>query len=259
MSLMTFLKKPGVKLILGALGLIGTNVLTARATIKFIKEREAVGRETTLKEDIQIGMKCYGGAVAAGAASVAFLFAGNKGYLDNQDNLINNYNMLSNKYNSYRNTVMRTIGSEKVKEIEQKLLPVKDIRSSIAKPVSEGCILLMDPFSDPKDPVFVETTVKQMDDANEQFRRLIIVNNNYEEFISINIWRELQGFEGYNKKELDNSENYGYSQEYLENINGHTYLDITPIVKHDKRGEEYYYPEFRFEPCYRKSQQKHFL
>lgn len=256
MSLMNFFRKPGVKLLLGALGLVGTNVLTARATIKFIKERESLGRETTLKEDIQIGMKCYGGAIAAGAASAAFLFAGNKGYLDNQDSLISSYNMLSNKYNNYKNAAMRTLGNAKVKEIEEKATKMLEKPKNISlTPKSEGSVILMDPFSDPKNPVFVETSMEQIIDSNHAFMRRIVMNPEYEKIVTVNEWRELQSFNDLDMK----GEEFGYSQEYLENLNGCVWLDIDLEIRFDNGGTMYYYPVFRFEPIAGNSHQKHFL
>ena len=88
MSLMTFLKKPSVMLALGVIGFFGTNVLTARATIKFIKEKQALNRDTTLKEDIVLGVKCYGAAATAGAVSTALIFGGNKSYATAQAGLV---------------------------------------------------------------------------------------------------------------------------------------------------------------------------
>lgn len=256
MSLMNFFRKPGVKLLLGALGLIGTNVLTARATIKFIKERESLGRETTLKEDIQIGMKCYGGAIAAGAASAAFLFAGNKGYLDNQDSLISSYNSINNKFNSYKNAAMRTIGADKVREIEKKANKMLETPKSVPTVHhSEGSVMMRDPFSDPKNPVFTETTMEQIIDGNYAFMRRIIMNPEYEKIVPINEWRELQSFDDLDMK----GEEFGYSQEYLENVNGCVWLDITLEIRFDDKGSMYYDPVFRFEPIAGNSHQKHFL
>jgi len=256
MSLMNFFKKPGVKLLLGALGLVGTNVLTARATVKFIKERESLGRETTLKEDIQIGVKCYGGAIAAGAASAAFLFAGNKGYLDNQNNLISSYNMISNKYNHYKNAAMKTLGNAKVKEIEEKANKMLEKPKNVSfVPKSEGSVILMDPFSDPQNPVFVETSMEQIVDSNHAFMRRIVMNPEYEKIVTVNEWRELQSFNDLDMK----GEEFGYSQEYLENLNGFVWLDIDLEIRFDNRGSMYYYPVFRFEPIAGNSHQKHFL
>lgn len=260
MSLMTFLKKPSVMLALGVIGFFGTNVLTARATIKFIKEKQALNRDTTLKEDIVLGVKCYGTAATAGAVSTALIFGGNKSYATAQAGLVTGYTLLNTKYKNYRDAALKVVGLDKFKEIDKQL--VNDIHEKpenyskfIPEVKSQGTILLMDPFSDPKNPVFTETTLEQYEHAKNEFNRRIVTNPRSDIIIPINEWRDLNSFDDQDIR----GEEYGYSQEYLEDVIGHLWVDIDEEIRFDAAGNMYYYPIFRVDPCVGNSQQKHFL
>lgn len=258
MSLLSFLKKPNVMLILGALGFVGSSVLTAKATVKFIRTRDALHRETTLKEDIVLGAKCYAGAATMGLASAGLIFGGNKSYATAQAGLVTGYTLLNTKYKNYRDVALKQLGLDKFKDIDKevsKLTVVKEFPVAKTKKhiPSDGSILLRDPFSDPDNPVFVETHMEQYLDANNAFLRKIVTNPYYESIVTVNEWRELQSFDN-----LDmHGEEFGWSQEYLENINGCIWLDISLEIRFDKAGNMYYEPVFRIEPCVGNSQQNH--
>lgn len=261
MSLLSFLKKPNVMLVLGALGFVGTSVLTAKATVKFIRAKDALNRETTLKEDIVLGAKCYAGAATIGLASAGLIFGGNKSYATAQAGLVTGYTLLNTKYKNYRDIVLKQFGLDKFKDLDKELSRATEIKkfpvikNPDAKPLSEGSILLRDPFSDPDNPVFVETHMEQYLDANHEFLRKIVTNPYYESIVTINEWRELQSFD-----DLDmHGEEFGWSQEYLENINGCIWLDISLEIHFDKAGNMYYEPIFRIDPCVGNSQNVHTL
>ena len=270
MSLLSFLKKPSVMIGLGLAGFIGTNILTAKATYKFIKEKEALKRDTTLKEDIVLGAKCYGGAVAAGAVSAGLIFGGSKTYATTQAALVSGYTLLNTKYKNYRDMALKTIGLDNFKEIDKKLAEERQKAENEYKrthklpAVSEGCIVVADPFSPKGEEWFCETTMEQYLVAKEEFRRRIAKCESDYDIVTVNEWRELVGFDIYNipDKELNKidskikltGEEFGWSRAYIydcmskKDENG-LWFDIGEDVCFDEQGNQYYYPNFELQPC----------
>jgi len=261
MSLMSFLKKPSVLLGLGVLGFFATNVLTARATKKYLEKKEALGRETTLKEDIVLAAKAYAPAATAGIVSAGLIFGGNKTYSTAQAGLVTGYTLLNTKYKNYRDVVLKQVGLDQFKDLDKALSKEMSVKEAPKKtnkpewPVSEGSITIRDPFSDPENPIWLETTMEQYLDANHEFMRKIIMNPYYEDIVKVNEWRELQGFNDFDM----HGEEFGWSQEYLENVNGCIWLDISLEIHFDAKGDQYYEPVFRIEPCVGNSHQNHAL
>lgn len=243
--------KPGVKLLIGSIIFVGMNVLTARATVKFIKAKQEADHEMTMKENIVLGVKCYGFVVGAGILAAKLVLDADNNYNQINSGLAAGYNVISHKYAGQKDVIINKLGLDKFKEIAKDSMKVPDIKKSFARPVSEGCVLMMDPFSDPKNPVFVETTDVQIVEANLEFIRRIIVNDKSNTIVTVNEWRELQGFDDIDMQ----GEEFGWSQEYLEDMNNHSFLDIVPVIKFDEKGQQYYYPEFRYEPCAGNSRQ----
>lgn len=267
MSLLSFLKKPSVMIGLGLVGFIGTNILTAKATYKFIKEKEALKRDTTLKEDIVLGAKCYGGAVAAGAVSAGLIFGGSKTYATTQAALVSGYTLLNTKYKNYRDMALKTIGLDNFKEIDKKLVDEKQAEvnkfSKYLPDPHEGMMVIQDPFSDPKNPIYSEIPMEQYLEAKNEFLSLIAKNPRSDTIVTVNQWRELNGIDahaiGKESKEAIWGEESGWSQEYLEDVSGHVWIDIHEEIRFDPKGTMYYYPIFSVEPCVGNSQRLQWL
>ena len=63
MNILSFLKKPSVKLVAGLLIFVGSNILVAKGTAKYVREVDAADHELDKKEKIILAAKCYGPAV----------------------------------------------------------------------------------------------------------------------------------------------------------------------------------------------------
>ena len=253
---MSFLKKPGVKLFLGSVCFIASNVLTAKATMKYIEEKQKMDRELTKEESFKIFVKCFAPSVIAVLAGAGLIIKSSEGYNTSIGDIKKEYNNIAKDFGKHKEAVLKTFGFDGSKKIEEQTKQkVDDISKYCRHHVSEGSVLMMDPFSDPKNPVFVETSMVQIIDANHAFMRRIVTNPHYEDIVTINEWRELQSFDDLDIK----GEEFGYSQEYLENINGNVWLDMEPEIRFDAKGNQYYWMNFRFEPCAGNSHNKPLL
>ena len=245
MSLLSFLKKPSILLFGGFLGFVVTNVITAKATYNFIKAKEAMDHDTTLKEDIALGAKCYAGAITMGAVSAGLIFGGNKAYATTQASLVTGYTLLNTKYKNYRDAALKTLGLDKFKEIDTKVIEynhkknIKLIDGNKKVHTTEGMVLVVDPFSDPDNPVYSEITPEQLSDARYYYNKMLCDKN----VVSVNDYRELLSMNTDLK-----GEDYGYTSDYIYD-QGKNFIDISdPEIKIDDSGTQYYYVTFDLEP-----------
>lgn len=253
---MSFLKKPGVKLFLGSVCFIASNVLTAKATMKYIEEKQKVDHELTKEESFKILIKCFAPSVIAVLAGAGLVIKSSEGYNTSIGDIKKEYNNIAKDFGRHKDAVLKTFGLDGSKKVEEQVkAKVDDISKYSKHHIPEGFVLMMDPFSDPKNPVFVETSIEQIVDSNHSFIRKIITNPHYEDIVTINEWRELQSFNDMDIK----GEEFGWSQEYLENLNGCPWLDIELEIRFDNSGTMYYYPVFRFDPCAGNSHNKPLL
>jgi hypothetical protein len=207
MNLISFLKKPSVMIITGIIGFVGTNVLTAKCTYNYIKAKEAIDHDTTLQEDIVLAVKSYAPAATAGVISAGLIFSGNKTYSATNASLMTGYTLLNTKYKNYRDAALKTLGFDQAKDIEK--LAIKTTQIPVKKPlkpVSEGCILIRDPMSDPKDPRFLETTMDVYLESKYEWNKVLAKNNK----TCLNDWYEIVGFET-----NMTGETFGYNTRYL--------------------------------------------
>ena len=236
----TNVKKPSTMIFLGIAGIVTTNILTARATIKYVEKRSELDHEPTKEETIKLAASCYGPVVAVGIATAGALLKGNSTYQNIQNNLIGSSNMLMNKYKNYYDTAKKTLGIDAIKDIQNSI--VKPSFENIKhKPVSQGSIVLLDPFSNDKEPRFIETTMEEFLDARYYFNKHLMSNSS----VSINYWYEHVGAESNMF-----GETFGYDMNYLyDNLGEDAWVDINlelgPVVDDDF---QYYLVYFNLPP-----------
>lgn len=111
-----FLKKNSstILTILGAVGVVGTAVMTAKATPKAMElielAEEEKGEELTKREKVAIGGPSYIPAVVVGAATMGCIFGANILNKRSQAALMSAYVLLDTTYKEYKNKVKELYG-----------------------------------------------------------------------------------------------------------------------------------------------------
>lgn len=113
-----FAKKnaPTILTCIGSVGVVGTAVLTAKASIKASKLLEEAenekGEELTVKESIRVAGPAYIPAVLVGASTIACIFGANILNKHKQASLASAYALIDNSYRQYKNKVKELYGEE---------------------------------------------------------------------------------------------------------------------------------------------------
>lgn len=240
MKLFDFLKKPSTMIFLGIAGIVTTNILTARATIKYVEKRAELDHEPTKEEAIKIAASCYGPVVAAGIVTAGAILKGNSTYQSIQHNLIDSSNMLMSKYKNYYDTTKKTLGIDVANDIQKEIVRPK-LETIKKEPVSQGSIVILDPFSPDNEPRFIETTMEEFLDARYYFNKHLIANND----ISINYW-----YDDIDADSTKYGETLGYNMHYLYDNLGedawvHIELSDEPIIEGNF---QYYLVRFSIPP-----------
>ena len=233
--------KGSLLLIGGFVGFVATNILTAKAAIKYKEKKDELifnlrdeRTDLTLKEEMAIAVPTFAPAVVTGVVSAGLIFGGNRTYAQTQAGLVSAYTLLNTKYSKYRDAALKSLGVDSVKEIETAL---KQPQIQIAKkvPVSSGSILVFDSYHDR----YLETTMEELQDAEYQLNRILILHNR----VSLNDWYELLGFEP-----TIAGEELGWSAEYLyDTCDGYCWIDFEhELVLNDN--DQYYILKFEVEP-----------
>lgn len=231
------LKKPAVLIITGIVGLIATNILTAKATIKYVEEKENIpdDQDTTWQEDVVTFAKCYYPAIGTGILSAGLILCGNKTYAAAQAGLVSAYTLLNTRYAKERDAVLKNIGMEDLLKIKEDIhKPV--IEKMKKEPVSQGSILVN--IACWKDDVFYETTMEELLNAYINMAEGLSINNKY------SLGRFIEDIS--NEPIEMKSEDFGWNMEYVYDVSGKPWVKMNPIY-HDEDGQ-YYIIDFDVEP-----------
>lgn len=126
-GLQKFVKKNGsiILTIVGAAGVVGTSVLTAKATIKATQlveiATEEKGEALTKKETVRITAPAYIPAVLMGASTIACIFGANILGKRSQAALTSAYALLDQSYKDYKKKVQEIYGEEANDTISREL------------------------------------------------------------------------------------------------------------------------------------------
>lgn len=109
----------------GAVGVVGTAVLTSKAAIKandILKEAEnEKGEELTKLEKLNVVTPVYIPAILLGVTTVSCIFGANVFNKKKQAALVSAYGVLDHSYKEYRNKVKELYGEDAAKEIEEEI------------------------------------------------------------------------------------------------------------------------------------------
>lgn len=113
-----FLEKNSATILtcIGAVGVVGTAVLTTKATIKASKLLEEAenekGEELTTLETIRVAGPSFIPAAVAGVSTIACIFGANILNKRHQASLVSAYALIDNSYKQYKNKVKELYGEE---------------------------------------------------------------------------------------------------------------------------------------------------
>lgn len=102
--------------VMGATGVVGTAVLSVKATPKAMalleEAKQEKGEDLTTIETIKVAWKPYIPAVVVGCSTIACIFGANILSIKNQASLMSAYALLDNAYKEYRNKAIELYGDE---------------------------------------------------------------------------------------------------------------------------------------------------
>ena len=113
-----FLKKNSstILTVVGAVGVVGTSVLSVKATPKALilldEAEKEKGEKLTPLEVVKVGWKPYIPAVIMGASTIACIFGANILNTKKQASLMSAYALLDNSYKEYRNKMIELYDKE---------------------------------------------------------------------------------------------------------------------------------------------------
>ena len=238
MDLKSFFSKNAAPIMIigGIVGFVVTNILTAKAAEKYLKEKEKLPEDSTWQEDLMVAAKCYAPAVVSGVASAGLIFGGNRKYAKVQAGLVSAYTLLNTRYSKERDAVLKNIGLEDLTKIKEEInKPIVERMKKQA--VSEGSILVVVKDYDPN--VYIETTMVELTEA----RRTLQEQLAKKEKVSLSYFIEQIG-----GNPNMTSETVGWNMEYLYGNNEHDFIDSDILLIDEKDGSSYYSVEFPTRP-----------
>ena len=238
MALKDIFKKPAVLIFTGVVGFVVTNILTAKATMKYVEKKKELPEDhkSTWQENVCLFAKCYYPVITAGIISAGLIIGGDKKYALDKNSLISLYRNFNEKYSREKEAVLKNIGAEDLLKVKEDIhKPV--IEKMKKEPVSQGSILVN--IACWKDDVFFETTMEELMDAEYRFEEEL----SKKEKVSLGKFIELLS----HTPDLS-SEQLGWNFEYLYDRCGQGWLDISEELVLEEDDSQYYIISFGVEP-----------
>lgn len=189
---------------IGAIGVVATSVLTAKATIKafeIINEEECdKKRELTKKEIVVLAGPSYFPAILVGASTIACILGANALNKKQQAMLSSAYAFVSTSFKEYKNKVKELYGEEAHNNIVNAIAVEKAKDSHITAPVGfmgENYDLSIDEESEPRlfydetSDRYFETTNEQVLEAEYHLNRNFVLRG----YVTLNEFYEFLGLE----------------------------------------------------------------
>lgn len=183
-----FLKKHSstILTVMGAAGVVGTAVLSVKATPKALylleEAKKDKGEELTPVEIVKVAWKPYIPAVLMGTSTIACIFGANYLNVKNQASLMSAYALLDSSYKEYRNKVKEVHGEDGDINVMQELVSSKfdqDMK------LDDNKVL----FYEHQSMRFFESTMEDVLRAENEYLELV----NHKGFATLNEYYELLG------------------------------------------------------------------
>lgn len=239
MNITSFLKKnAGVVLtVIGAVGVVATAVMSAKATpkaIELLEEAEAEkGEELTLTEKAMTAAPAYIPALGIGVATLVCIFGANVLNMKQQAALTSAYALLNRSYSAYKQKAGELYGDEANAKIRKAVAEEQCIKSKF-EPSDEKLTFYM--FDCDK---YFESTKEEVLSAEYHFNRNFILRG----YASLN---ELYEFLGLPKTE--EGEHLGWSVDSGFEFYGYAWVDFIHDICRTDDGMEYCIISMPFAP-----------
>lgn len=159
----------------GAIGVVGTAVLTAKATTKAndILEEATIekGEKLTVKEKIVVAGPSYIPAILMGTVTVSCIFAANVLNKRHQAALVSAYTMLDQSYKQYQSKVEEFYGEGSNENIKNEI--AKDEYKKVSIRVDDGKELFYDDYS----KRYFESTKEKVKQAEYTLNRNLVMRD----------------------------------------------------------------------------------
>lgn len=185
-----FLKKHSstILTVMGAAGVVGTAVLSVKATPKALvlleEAKREKGEKLTVVETVKVAWKPYVPAAITGFSTIACIFGANYLSMKNQASLMSAYALLDNAYKEYRNKVVDIYGDEADINVRQEIVKAK-INDDIE--VENGKLLFFDHHSMQS----FESTMEHVLEAENAFLEIL----NHRGYACLNEYYDLLGID----------------------------------------------------------------
>lgn len=160
--------------VIGAVGVVGTAVLAAKATPKALTlledAREEKGEDLTIMEKVVAAGPAYIPAVAVGASTIACVFGANILNKRDQAALMSAYALLDNSYREYRHKLEEIYGEEAGAQIREEIAQDHYIEEEIR--ASDEKLMFFDFYS----MQFFESTMEEVLSAEYRFNQNFIMS-----------------------------------------------------------------------------------
>lgn len=234
-----FVNKHGstILTIMASVGVIGTAILTADATIKALEDINLAeadkGEPLTTEEKIRTAAHHYILPVVAAASTITCTFGANVLNKKQQASLASAYVMLDKSYKEYRKKVVDICGKEVDEEVQE---AISLDRFEEKKPSVYGDKLL---FFEEISQEFFEATMLDIRNAEYHFNRNYALAG-YATINELMDWFELP--------HLQYGDDFGWSWD-LSYDYGYSFIDFEHDLITPKEGVEYYKIRLPFPPC----------
>lgn len=156
---------------IGAVGVVGTAVATAKGTTKadilLKKAKDEKGEDLSTMETVKTVFPAYIPAILFGTATITCIFGANIVNKRYQASLISAYTMLDRSYKEYKEKVGEIYGEEADSKIRNEI--AKDKKPNNADPAYTDSLLFFDELSNR----YFWSTIEKVRDAEYHFNRIL--------------------------------------------------------------------------------------
>lgn len=230
-------KSPTILTCIGAAGVVGTAVMTAKATTKanMILEQAKVekGEELTKLEKVNIALPVYLPSILLGAATITCIFGANVINGRRQASLISAYGVLDKSYKEYRKKVDDYYGEGSDDEIMEEIAKDKYALNPVVP--SDNTELFYDEYSNR----FFESTKLKVSEAKYQLNRDLIMRD----YAYLNEFYEALGLEP-----VEGGWSLGWSMGLCMDLYWQPWIDFGHSKMYTDDGKEYTLIRMYIEP-----------
>ena len=162
---------PTILTCIGAVGVVGTAVLTGKAVVKASKlleeAKEEKGEDLTPMETLQVAGPTYIPAVLTGVATITCIFGANAMNKKKQATLLSAYTLLDRSYKDYKEKVDELYGEGSDRNVRNELAKDKYDETNIS--VDDNKQLFYDEFSER----YFESTMEKVLEAEYELNHII--------------------------------------------------------------------------------------